>query len=74
MTGDNRKVLEIYKKIWSEIKKLIKAINGGECNSIKSIKYKKDPVKIRLDSYDDLPLDKILCYCFKYNYRICFSN
>ena len=54
---NNRKILEIYKKIGGEIKIQI------ECNSIEVIKYEKDPIKIRLDSYDDdLPLNKILCF------------
>ena len=35
LTKDNKKVLELYKKPWSEIKNQIKAINSGECNSIK---------------------------------------
>ena len=50
-------MLELYKKFWSEIKKQIKAINSGE-----SIKYKNDFMKIRLDLYGDLPLNKILCF------------
>ena len=34
-----------------------------ECNSTESIKFEKDPLKIRLDSYDDnLPLNKILWF------------
>ena len=54
----NKKVLEIYKKLWNEIRRQIKAIYGGE-----SIKYKKDFMKIGLDSYhDDLPLGKILSF------------
>ena len=58
LTAKNKKVIELYKKLWSEIKKQIKAINSGE-----STKYKKDFMKIRLDSYDDdLPLNKILCF------------
>ena len=57
MTEINKKVLELYKKLWSEIKKQIKSINSGE-----SIKYKNDFIKIRVDSYDDLPLHKILCF------------
>ena len=48
-------MLEMYKKLWSEVKK------QNECNSNESIKYEKDPMKIRVDSYDDgLPLNKIL--------------
>ena len=56
MTENNKEVLDAYKKPWSKIKKQIKSICG------KSIKYKNDFMKIRLDSYDDLPLDKILCF------------
>ena len=52
---NTKKVLGIYRKLWSEIKNEIKTINDGE-----SIKYKKDFMKIRLDSNDDLPLNKIL--------------
>ena len=61
-------MLELYKKLWSEIKKQIgcnsiDSINSGECNSTESLKYKKDLMKIRLDSYDDdLPLRKVLCF------------
>ena len=48
----------MYKsKVKSEVK------NQNECNSTESIKYEKDPMKIRLDSYDDdLPLNKILWF------------
>ena len=48
---------ELYKKFWSEIKKQIKGINSGE-----SIKYKNDFMEVRLDSCDDLPLNKTLCF------------
>ena len=42
-------MLEMYKKL--------------ECNFTESVKYEKDPMKIRLDSYDDdLPLNKILWF------------
>ena len=75
-------MLVMYKKLRNEVKKQIK------CNSTESIKNEKDPMKIRLDSYDDdLPLNKILwfsdykynckkyiLYHYKYNRRICFSN
>ena len=50
-------MLEMYKKLWNEVKKQI------ECNSTESIKYEKDTMKIRLDSYDDnLPLKKMLLF------------
>ena len=57
LTENNKEALDAFKKLWSEIKKQIKAINSGE-----SIKYKDDFMKIRLDSYDDLSLNKILCF------------
>ena len=57
LTENNKEVLELYKKLWSETKKQVKTINSG-----KSIKYKNDFMKIRFDSYDDLPLDKISCF------------
>ena len=55
MKENNIEVLELYKKLWSEIKKQIKAINSS-----KSIKFKI--MKIRFDSYYYLPLDKILYF------------
>ena len=61
LTDSNKKVLEPYKKLWSKIEKEIKTISRGECSSIESIKYKNDFMKIRFDSNDDLPLNKILC-------------
>ena len=45
----------MYNKLWNEVK------NQNECNSTQSIKYEKDPMKIRLDSYDD-DLNKILWF------------
>ena len=50
-------MLEMYNKLWSEFKKQI------EFNSPESIKYEKDPIKIRLGSYDnDLRLNEILWF------------
>ena len=69
LTEDKKEVLEQYKKFWSKIKKQIRAINSGE-----SIIYNNDFMKIRLDSYDGLPLNKILCFSvLEYNCRICFT-
>ena len=41
----------------------IETINSSKCNFTESIKYEKDPMRIRFNSYDydDLPLNKILC-------------
>ena len=47
-------------KLWNKVKNQIKAKNGGECNSIEPIKYKKDFMKIRFEPDDDLPLGKTL--------------
>ena len=58
LTENNKEVLMLYKKLWSEIKKQIKAMNSSE-----SIKNKNDFMKIRFDSYDDLPLNKIFYFC-----------
>ena len=58
LTKKNKKLLEIYKKLWNETRRQIKATNSGE-----SIKYKKYFLKIRLDLYDDdVPLGKILSF------------
>ena len=54
-TKKNKEVLRKYTKLWDEIKNQIETINIGE-----SIKYKKDFMKIRFESNDDLPLGKTL--------------
>ena len=64
-TDKNKKVLEKYKKLWDEIKHHIKTINGGECNStecncVESGEYRKDFMKIKFNSEDNLRLNKIL--------------
>ena len=51
-TDKNIKVLEKYKELWDEIKSQTETINSGE-----PIKYKKDFMKIRFGSDDNLPLD-----------------
>ena len=54
-TNKNKKVLKKYTDVWNEINNQIETQNGG-----KSIKYKKDLMKIRFDSDDnDLYLGKI---------------
>ena len=69
LTGNNKEELDLYRKLWSDIEKQIKAINSGECNfikrnSIEPIKYKKDFLKTRLDSHDDLLLN--ICIIHKF--------
>ena len=46
--------LEKYANVWNGIKSKIKAINGDECD------YGKDYMKIKFNSDDDLPLNKLL--------------
>ena len=52
-TGKNKEALKNYTKHWEETKKQIEVINDDE-----PIKYRKDFMKIRFESYDDLSLDK----------------
>ena len=54
-TDKNKKVLEKYTKLWDEIKYHIQTISAG-----KSGEYDKDYMKIKFNSDDDLPLNKIL--------------
>ena len=51
----NQKVLRKYADVWDGIKKKIKAINSDKEND-----YGKDYVKIKFNSDDDLPLNKLL--------------
>ena len=51
---ENKEVLKKYANVWDGIKNKIKAINGYECD------YEKDYMKIKFNSDDDLPLNKLL--------------
>ena len=68
LTEGYRKMLEMYKKLCSKVKKHIKCnsvetINSSKCDLTRSIKYEKDPMKIRFDSNDDdLPLNNIIWF------------
>ena len=59
---ENKDVLKKYNEIWAGAENEIKAINGGECNSIKEKDYWKDYMKIKFSSNDDLPLNKPLTF------------
>ena len=52
---ENKEVLKKYADVWDGIKNKIKAINGGKEND-----YKKDYIKIKINSDDDSPLNKPL--------------
>ena len=54
-TDKNKKVLEKYTKLWDKIKCHIQTINAG-----KSGEYQKNYMKIKFNSDDDLPLNKML--------------
>ena len=54
-TDRNKKVLEKYSKLLHEIKYHIQAINAN-----KSGEYDKDYMKIKCNSNDDLPLNRVL--------------
>ena len=53
-TDNNKEVLIKHTELWDKIKHLI------ECNSIKSAEYEKDFMKIKFNSDDNLPLNKVL--------------
>ena len=50
-----KKVLEKYTKLWDKTKYHIQTINAD-----KSAEYEKDCMRIKFNSDDDLPLNKIL--------------
>ena len=52
---ESKEVLKKYADIWDGIKNKIKAINGDKEND-----YGKDYIKIKFNSNDDLPLNKLL--------------
>ena len=53
--NENKKVLKNYGELWNGIKNEIKTINGGKEND-----YGKGYMKIKVNSDDDLPLNKPL--------------
>ena len=53
-SDENKEVLKKYKELWDGIKNKIENINDGEW------KYGKDFTKIRFDTDDDLPVNKLL--------------
>ena len=59
-TDKIKKVLEKYTKLWDEIKQHFQTINAGKSGECNSIEYEKDYMKIKFNSNDDLPLNRIL--------------
>ena len=54
-TNKNGKALENYTELWDESKEQVELVSGN-----KVTKYKKDFMKIKFNSNDNLPLHKIL--------------
>ena len=52
-TYENKEIFKKYGELWDGIKNKIEPINDG-----KKCKYDKDFMKIKFDTYDDLPLNK----------------
>ena len=55
LTDDNKELIAKFIKLWDKIEYLIETINVD-----KKGEYEKDLMKIRLESGDDLSLNKIL--------------
>ena len=53
--NENKALLKKYADVWDGIRNKIRTINGGEENN-----YRKDYMKIKFNSDDDLPLNKPL--------------
>ena len=53
-TDENKELQKKYKDVWNGIKNKINTINSGEFD------YEKDYTKIKINSDDDLPLNKPL--------------
>ena len=56
LTDKNKEMLENYKELWDKIKKEIRTIKGG----IEPSEFEKDVMKIRFESDNRLPLNKIM--------------
>ena len=55
LTDNNNQVLVDYAKVWNGILEQIKKINNGKIKE-----WGKDYMKIRFNSDDDIPLNKVL--------------
>ena len=51
---ENKELLKKCNDVWDGIKNKINEVNSGECD------YEKDYMKIKFNSDDDLPLNKLL--------------
>ena len=55
--AENKDLLNKYTEFWDVVKHKIKKINGG-----KEIDYRKDYIKIKFESDDDLPLNEPIIF------------
>ena len=53
-TDENKELLKKYNDVWNGIKNKIEEVSSGECD------YEKDYMKIKFNSDDNLPLNKLL--------------
>ena len=53
-TDENKELLKKYNDVWNRIRCKIKELSSGECD------YEKDYMKIKINSDDDLALNKPL--------------
>ena len=53
-TDENKELLKKYSDVWNGIKNKIKEVDDSECD------YEKDYMKIKFNSDDNLPLNKLL--------------
>ena len=51
-TDENKELLNKYNDVWNGIKNRIKEVSSGQCD------YEKDYMKIKLNSDDNIPLNK----------------
>ena len=66
--NENKELLKKYRDVWDGTKRKIKTICGNKEND-----YGKYYMKIKLNSDDDLPLNKPLKFHnYDHNYQICF--
>ena len=61
-TDRNSEVLKKYSEVWNEIKDCIKKINDSKLGE-----YDKDFMKIKFNTYDDIPLNKQLHFLTQHN-------
>ena len=60
LTDRNSEVLKKYAEVWSRIKDCIAKINDNKPKQCDSVECGKDYMKIKFNSDDNLPLNKIL--------------